>query len=121
MANDLFSSLKTLLSQVQQGEKNASDLLKALNTWAKEIGDLVKDKVEEEVERSVKKMGFVKKEQFLALEQRVKVLEKSLSTKNSRAPYGKNAVKKYAVKKNAVKTKVVKKVAQRKAKGGSSR
>lgn len=116
MANDLFSSLKTLLSQVQQGEKNASDLLKALNTWAKEIGDLVKDKVEEEVERSVKKMGFVKKEQFLALEQRVKVLEKSLSTKNSRAPYGKTSVKK-----NAVKTKVVKKVAQRKAKGGSSR
>lgn len=77
MARDIFSSLKTLLAQFQEGEKNGSDLIKALNAWAREIGDLIKDKVEEEVERSVKKMGFVKREQFAALESRVRELEKS--------------------------------------------
>ena len=76
MANDLFSSLKTLISQIQEGEKNASDLVKSLNQWAQEIGDIVKDKVEEEFETRVKKMGFVKKEEFSALQARVKELEK---------------------------------------------
>lgn len=77
MARDFVNSLKVLLAQLQEGEKNASDLLKGLNIWAREVGDLIKDKVEEEVERSVKKMGFVKKEQFASLEARVRTLEKS--------------------------------------------
>ena len=85
MARDVLSSLKTLLAQLQEGERNASDLVKGLNTWAREIGDLIKDKVEEEVERSVKKMGFVKREQFAALEARVKFLEKSLAKSPQRS------------------------------------
>ena len=83
MARDFVTSLKVLLSQLQEGERSASDLLKGLNIWAREVGDLIKDKVEEEVERSVKKMGFVKKEQFSSLEARVRTLEKNV--KSSRA------------------------------------
>ena len=78
MANELLSSLKILLSQIQQGEKNATDVVKNLNTWARDIGELIKDKVEEEVERSVKKMGFVKKDEYRALEVRVQRLETQL-------------------------------------------
>ena len=78
MAHELLSSLKILLSQIQQGEKNATDVVKNLNTWARDIGELIKDKVEEEVERSVKKMGFVKKDEYRALEVRVQRLETQL-------------------------------------------
>ena len=109
MANDLFSSLKILVQQFQEGEKNASDLMKSLNTWAKEIGDLIKNKVEEEVESSVKKMGFVKKDQFVALEARVKKLESSRVT--SAAPKRKAPIKKSATMSEK---KVIKKKAQKK-------
>jgi len=105
MARDIFSSLKTLLAQFQEGEKNGSDLIKALNAWARESGDLIKDKVEEEGERSVKKMGFVKREQFAALESRVRELEKSTkaSNKKSGSRPVKNNVTKKTVKKSAQK------------------
>lgn len=86
MASELLSSIKVLLSQFQQGEKNASDVVKNLNTWAREIGDIIKDKVEEEVERSVKKMGFVKKEEYRSLEARVKALEGRITSISSKSP-----------------------------------
>lgn len=76
MASELFTAMKVLFAQVQEGEKNASDVMKSLNQWAREIGDIIKDKVAEEVETSVAKMGFIKKEEFTALERRVKELEK---------------------------------------------
>jgi len=81
MAGDLFTSLKVLLSQLQEGEKSASDLRKSVSTWARDISDLIRDKVEEEVEASVKKMGFIKRDQYLALESRVAELEKKLVKK----------------------------------------
>lgn len=85
MASEVLSSIKVLLSQLQQGEKNASDVVRNLNTWAREIGDLIKDKVEEEVERSVKKMGFVKREEYRSLEARVKALEAHIKATSGRS------------------------------------
>ena len=113
MANELLSSLKILLSQIQQGEKNATDVVKNLNTWARDIGELIKDKVEEEVERSVKKMGFVKKDEYRALEIRVQRLESQLkrssrstvkvSEKISTTKKAKNTSSSISKKRNTVK------------------
>lgn len=75
MASDFLTSLKTLLQQVQEKEKSPSDLVRNLNSWAREIGELIKSKVEEEVESSVKKMGFVEKRDLAALEARIARLE----------------------------------------------
>ena len=85
MASEFISSMKILLEQLQQGEKNASDVMKNFNIWAREIGDLIKDKVEDEVERSVKRMGFVKKDEYKALEVRVQKLEAALNKRAVRA------------------------------------
>jgi hypothetical protein len=63
-------------------------------------------KIEDEVERSVSKMGFVKRGEFEALKQEVAALKKGTPKK---------AVKKATVKKTAVK-KAVKKTAKKAAK-----
>lgn len=105
MANDLFASLKTLVTQFQEGEKNASDLMHSLNTWARDIGDLIRDKVEEEVESSVKKMGFVKRDEFNALEARLRELESSASKKAPVTSLLKKSSKKPATKKKSAQSK----------------
>ena len=75
MANDLFSSLKVYLSKVTDGEKSPAEVAAALNTWVRESGESIKEKIEEEVESSVAKMGFVKKEEFDRLQREVNLLK----------------------------------------------
>lgn len=103
MASEFMTSLKTVLQQLQDKEKSTSDLVKNLNTWAREVGDLIKNKVEEEVETSVKKMGFVKAERFTALEARVKKLE---SARTSKSSVKRSSSTRRVVKKSAPKRKV---------------
>lgn len=60
MANDLFSALRTYLTKVTAGEKTPQEIAAALNTWARESSEAIKERVEEEIQRSAKKMGFAK-------------------------------------------------------------
>ncbi len=60
MANDLFSALRTYLTKVTGGEKTPQEIAAALNTWARESSEAIKERVEEEIARSAKKMGFAK-------------------------------------------------------------
>ncbi|MFZ4108565.1 MAG: hypothetical protein ACOYK4_06115, partial [Candidatus Planktophila sp.] len=71
MANDIFSTLRTYLSKVTDGDKSASDVAATVNQWLREGGDALKIKIEDEVERSVSKMGFVKRGEFEALKEEV--------------------------------------------------
>ena len=75
MANDLLSALKVYLSKVTDGERTPAEIAAALNTWVRESGESIKSKIEEEVESSVSKMGFVKKEEFDRLQARVDARE----------------------------------------------
>ena len=68
MANDLFSALRTYLMKVGNGEKTPQELAAALNTWARESGEAVKARVEEEVKKNVSKMGFAKESDLIRLE-----------------------------------------------------
>jgi BMFP domain-containing protein YqiC len=74
MSNDLFSSLKTYLTKLADGEKTPQEVAAALNAWARESADSLKAKIHEEVEASVHKMGFVKREEFDHLVARVDVI-----------------------------------------------
>lgn len=76
----------------------------ALNSWLKEGGEALKVKIEDEVERSVSKMGFVKRGEFEALKQEVAALKKVAEKKST--------PKKSAVKKSTAK-QVVKKSAKK--------
>jgi BMFP domain-containing protein YqiC len=112
MANDLFSTLRTYLNKVSDGEKNASEVASTVNQWLREGGEALKIKIEDEVERSVSKMGFVKRGEFEALKEEVARLRMSASPK---AASPKATVKKTPLKKKTVKKVSVKKAASKKA------
>ena len=97
MANDIFSTLRTYLSKVTDGDKNASEVASTVNQWLREGGEALKIKIEDEVERSVSKMGFVKRGEFEALKEEVARLKMNRSVKKA-AP-AKKTVKKAATKK----------------------
>ena len=97
--SDFLSTLKSLSNNVQLGNKTATDVADSVNAWLKEGGEALKVKIEDEVERSVSKMGFVKRGEFEALKQEVAALKKGTPKK---ATVKKTAVKK-AVKKTAKK------------------
>jgi BMFP domain-containing protein YqiC len=108
--NDLKATIKSLIENVQLGNKSGTEVASSVNLWLKEGGEALKVKIEDEVERSVSKMGFVKRGEFEALKQEVAALKKG-SAKSS----PKKAAKK-APKQNASAKKAVKKTAKKSAK-----
>ena len=110
MANDLFESLRTYINKVSVNEKSAAEIAASVNAWVRESGEAVKVKIEEEVEATVLRMGFVKRAEFDALSAKVAKLEGKPVAKKS------SSVKKDAVKKSApAKKATAKKVAAKKA------
>jgi len=103
---DFLSTLKSLSNNVQLGNKTATDVADSVNAWLKESGEALKVKIEDEVERSVSKMGFVKRGEFEALKQEVAALKKGTTKKSVKKATVKKAVKKTA--KKAAKRKVAK-------------
>jgi BMFP domain-containing protein YqiC len=103
--SDFLSTLKSFANNVHLGDKSATDVADSVNAWLKEGGEALKVKIEDEVERSVSKMGFVKRGEFEALKQEVASLKKGTPKK---------VVKKAAARKTAVK-KAVKKTAKKAA------
>ena len=120
--NDIKATIKSLIENVQLGSKSGTEVAQSVNIWLKEGGEAIKVKIEDEVERSVSKMGFVKRGEFEALKQEVAALKKGGVTKNATSSSAKKrasttgttkaATKKSAAKKNA--NKVVKKSAAKK-------
>ena len=102
--SDFLSTLKSLSNNVHLGNKTATDVADSVNAWLKEGGEALKVKIEDEVERSVSKMGFVKRGEFEALKQEVAALKKGTPKKSAKKTTVKKAVKKTA--KKAAKKKV---------------
>ncbi|MEI7722517.1 MAG: hypothetical protein WCI86_02175 [Actinomycetota bacterium] len=105
-SNDLFSTLRTYLSKVTEGERSPAEVAAAVNSWARESAEALKAKIHEEVEASVAKMGFIKREEFDRLAAQVAALSgKKSSAKKATAKKApaKKSVKKTAVKKSAKK------------------
>jgi BMFP domain-containing protein YqiC len=111
-SNDLFSTLRTYISKVTEGEKSPAEVAAALNGWARESADALKSKIHEEVEASVAKMGFVKRDEFDRLAAQVAAMNGGTPAKKASAKKAapkKSATKKSAVKKSTAKKKAVKK------------
>lgn len=81
--NDFLTNLRNVAKHVQLGNKTAADVAESVNLWLKDGGEALKIKIEDEVERSVSKMGFVKRGEFEALKQEVARLTSSPSKKSS--------------------------------------
>ena len=128
MANDLFDSLRTYINKVSVNEKSAAEIANSVNAWVRESGEAVKLKIEEEVESTVLRMGFVKRAEFEALAAEVaklggkpvvaKSANKSTAKKTAaprKATAKKATAKKSVAKKSAVKKPTSKKSAVKKA------
>ncbi|CAN2196146.1 hypothetical protein MCEMZLE14_00651 [Candidatus Nanopelagicaceae bacterium] len=111
--SDFLSTLKSIANNVQLGNKFATDVADSVNAWMKESGEALKVKIEDEVERSVSKMGFVKRGEFEALKQEVASLKKGGAKSSTTKKAAKKAPVKKAVVKKAVSKKAVKKVAKK--------
>ena len=105
MANDLLSALRTYLSKVSSGEKTPQEMAAALNAWARESGESIKQRVEEEVARTVKKMGFAKQEELDRLAREVELLKSKLvvTPRNSTAAKKSTSSRKKSPAKKATK------------------
>jgi BMFP domain-containing protein YqiC len=88
-------------------KKNASEVASTVNQWLREGGEALKVKIEDEVERSVSKMGFVKRGEFEALKEEVARLK--IAPQAKKAPVKKKAAVKKATVKKATKKKAGKK------------
>ncbi|MCX6443330.1 MAG: hypothetical protein NTW43_04080 [Actinobacteria bacterium] len=110
--NDFLSTLKSLVNNVQIGDKSATQVADSVNAWLKEGGEALKVKIEDEVERSVSKMGFVKRGEFEALKQEVASLKKGKSKSEKVKKKSKNTEEKKSAKKSVKKS--AKKAAHRK-------
>jgi BMFP domain-containing protein YqiC len=108
--SELFTTLKGYFNQLTEGERTPTEVASALNDWARDSAESVKAKIAEEVEATVSKMGFVKREEYEKLEARVAKLE-SKSVKRAAAPTAKSTAKKSTVKK-IVKKSVAKKASK---------
>jgi BMFP domain-containing protein YqiC len=115
--SDLKATIRSLIDSVQLGNKSGTEVAQSMNIWLKEGGEALKVKIEDEVERSVSKMGFVKRGEFEALKQEVAALKKSGVSTGSKKPVKKSAAKKSAAKNGSQKAvkKVVKKVSKKSA------
>jgi hypothetical protein len=126
--SDFLSTLKSFTSKLSDGEKSPAEMATALNAWLKDGGEALKIKIEDEVERSVSKMGFIKRGEFEALKQEVAALKSGGVKKpgNKKSNEKKSAEKKKSKKSSAKKsgtkdsstkkssTKVAKKSAKKK-------
>ncbi len=112
MANDLFSTLRTYLTKVSEGEKSPAEIAAGLNLWVRESGEALKSKIEEEVESSVSKMGFVKREEFDELKRKLDAMSSESTPKKaaSASSAKKSSTKKVATKKSPTKKSPAKKV-----------
>jgi BMFP domain-containing protein YqiC len=99
--NELLSIVRSLINSVQIGDKSGSEVAESVNAWLKEAGEALKVKIEDEVERSVTKMGFVKRGEFEALKQEVAALKKETAKKSEKKDSSKEKPPKKDSKKSA--------------------
>ena len=110
---ELFATLKGYVNQLSAGERTPGEVGSALNDWARDSAESIKAKIHEEVEASVAKMGFVKREEFEALQSRLEKLESGKTP--SSAKKVKKGEKKNEKKKSA-RTTIKKSASSKKAK-----
>ncbi len=97
MARDITAILQGFIADIAEGKGATGEFLTSLNAWGKEFTEGLREKVEKEVDASVSKLGFVKRDEYDRLAARIAALESGQSVKvESPAKKSVKAVKKVA-------------------------
>ena len=95
---DFIGAFRAYAQKAMGNDFNAEKAAAALNTWVKESGDALKERIERETEKAVKKLGLAKESDLQALADEVAQLRKALGvTKKTSATKSKKSSKKAAV------------------------
>ncbi len=125
-ANDLFGSLKAYATRVLGDEINPEKSAAAMSGWLKESSEALRDKVEKEVERTVKRLGLAKQSEVTELRKELVALRREVTGKGvkvnlKKAPAKKAPAKKVPAKKVPAKKVPAKKVAKKAAKKSTTK
>ena len=125
-ANDLFGSLKAYATRVLGDEINPEKSAAAMSGWLKESSEALRDKVEKEVERTVKRLGLAKQSEVTELRKELVALRREVTGKGAKvnlkkAPAKKAPAKKVPAKKVPAKKVPAKKVAKKAAKKSTTK
>jgi hypothetical protein len=112
---DLVGALRAYAQKALGNDFNPEKAAAALNSWVKESGDVLKERIERETERAVKKLGLAKEGEVLKLREELAALRKELGLKSKA-----NSGEKKSRKKKPEQQRV-KKAGAKNAKGATKR
>jgi hypothetical protein len=111
---DLVGALRAYAQKALGSDFNPEKAAAALNSWVKESGDVLKERIERETERAVKKLGLAKEGEVLKLREELAALRKELGLK-SKANSGEKKSSKKKPEQQRVKKGGAKSATKRKA------
>jgi hypothetical protein len=79
--SDLIGAFRAYAQKALGNDFNPEKAATALNSWIKESGDALKEKVERETERAVKKLGLAKESDLHNLQEELRALRQELGLK----------------------------------------
>jgi hypothetical protein len=82
MARDLSAILQGFIADLSEGKGATSEFFASLNTWGRDFSEGLREKIESEVDRSVSKLGFIKRDEYDRLAARVALLEKASANRS---------------------------------------
>lgn len=80
---DFIGAFRAYAQKAMSNEFNAEKAAAALNSWVKESGDALRDRIERDTERAVKKLGLAKESDLRALADELVQLRKALGIKEN--------------------------------------
>lgn len=75
---DLIGAFRAYAQKALGNDFNPEKAAATLNTWVKESGDALKERIERDTERAVKKLGLAKESELRALEKEVAALRAAI-------------------------------------------
>ena len=111
---DLVGALRAYAQKALGSDFNPEKAAAALNSSVKESGDVLKERIERETERAVKKLGLAKESELLKLREELAALRKELGLK-SKANSGEKKSSKKKPEQQRVKKGGAKSATKRKA------
>jgi len=106
MASDLNTILKKYLANLGKNEEAAVELTRNIRNWVVQNGEIVKERIETQIDETAVRMGFAKTSEIENLNNRIAELESRLKNVSAGTKIPSRKSKKSAVKKSASSKKV---------------
>lgn len=108
MASDLNTILKKYLANLGKNEEAAVELTRSIKSWLVQNGEIVKERIESQIDETAVRMGFAKSSEIESLNARIAELENRLKGVSGVKKDPISKPKKPVIKKSAAPKKVSK-------------